>query len=156
MARVNARVAEAAARRLAVGADAGEGAQEAGRKRGAQTTALIREHHSRTGVHVCIACAAPRMAEARAVDTPPTRVAAARAKLREAEAKAAEGGGESGAATAKLKTAQRRLQEEEGKGITEADEAEALWQARCALATAPHGRETEEARAAARDATKDL
>ena len=56
------------------------------------------------------------------MDTPPARVAAARAKLQEAETKAAEDGSEPGAATAKLNTARRRLQEEEGKGITKADE----------------------------------
>ena len=80
------------------------------------------------------------MAEARAEAARPTERAAAAEALaiaRQASDEAGEGVGET--ATGALRTRVRRAESrcEATAGVTDADAAEALWRARCALAVAP-------------------
>ena len=120
----NARVGEAANRRV-------------GRKQGRQTLAAVKEMHATNGVLVCIACAAPRMAEVRALAARAPARTAAKEQLEAAqhEADAAQA---ARSARALERTAGKRVAEmEKPPEIDAATNANALWQTRCALAVAP-------------------
>ena len=117
----NARVGEAANRRV-------------GRKQGRQTLAAVKEMHAMNGVLVCIACAAPRMAEVRALAARAPARTAAKDQLEAAqhEADAAQA---ARSARALERTAGKRVAEmEKPPKIDAATNANALWQTRCALA----------------------
>ena len=118
-------------------------AQRVGTRRGKYTQEAVRRLHAEKGVHVCVACAAQRMAEAREEAKGAAEREAAAEALEEARAAARQVKPGVGAeATGALAAQERRAEERCKKAaqvtkLGDVEAADALWQARCALAKAP-------------------
>ena len=105
-----------------------------------QTRDAVRQHHSEHGVHVCVACAAPRMAEERVHSQQTARIAASTARRDAAAATANTAATASAAARVLLRRSEVAVTEATAlshREVTPADEADALWGARRTLARAP-------------------
>ena len=101
---------------------------------GSRTTTTV---HAKQGTHVCVACAAPRLAEARLRALHTGERAAAAEVRATAEAEVTAQTSPSGAARVRLRRAKTAEAEADMERVGGTEVAEALWRARCDLAVAP-------------------
>ena len=109
--------------------------------RGRHTQEAVRKLHAEKGVHVCVACAAQRRVEARMEAKGAAERKAATEALQAAWAAAEQvrpGVGAETTGAVQVRRAEERCKEaERATKLGDAEVADALWQARCALVEAP-------------------